>query len=82
LAANGLLRQGRLPDALALAQAAAQQAPDSADVNFVLGQTLLASGRIPEGHLAMATALRLARANHPEYQPYLIYQLEHPQGHP
>ncbi len=81
-AATGLLRQGRLPEALALAQTAAQQAPDAADVNFVLGQTLLASGRIPEGQQVMAKALRLARANHPDYQTYLIRQLEHPQGHP
>jgi len=81
-AAIGLLRQGRLPQALALAQAAAQQAPDAADVNFALGQTLLASGRIPEGQQAMATALRLAHANHPDYQTFLIDQLEHPQGHP
>jgi 4-amino-4-deoxy-L-arabinose transferase-like glycosyltransferase len=81
-AATVLLRQGRVPDALSLAQTAVQQAPEAADVNFVLGQTLLASGRIPEGHLAMATALRLARTNHPEYQPYLIDQLEHPQDHP
>jgi hypothetical protein len=81
-AATGLLRQGRLPEALALAQTAVQQAPDAADINFALGQTLLASGRILEGRQAMATALRLARANHPEYQPYLIDQLEHPQGHP
>ena len=79
-AATVLLRQGRVPDALSLAQTAVQQAPDAADVNFILGQTLLASGRIPEGHQAMATALRLARANHPEYQPYLIDQLEHAQG--
>jgi hypothetical protein len=81
-AATVLLRQGRVPDALSLAQTAAQQAPEAADVNFVLGQTLLASGRIPEGRQAMATALRLARANHPEYQPYLIEQIEHPQGRP
>jgi hypothetical protein len=81
-AATLLLRQGRVPDALALAQTAAQQAPDHADVNFVLGQTLLASGRIPEGNQAMATALRLARADHPDFQADLIRQLEHPQGHP
>jgi 4-amino-4-deoxy-L-arabinose transferase-like glycosyltransferase len=81
-AAIGLLRQGRISEALALAQTAAQQAPDAADVNFVLGQTLLASGRIPEGRQAMAAALRLARANHPDYQTYLIYQIEHPQGRP
>jgi hypothetical protein len=71
-------RSGPRPRRTGAAQAAAQQAPDAADVNFVLGQTLLASGRIPEGHLAMATALRLARANHPDYQISLINQLEHP----
>jgi hypothetical protein len=76
-----LARLPRLIQALALAQAAAQQAPDAADVSFVLGQTLLASGRIPEGRQAMATALRLARANHPDYQTYLINQLEHPWDH-
>jgi 4-amino-4-deoxy-L-arabinose transferase-like glycosyltransferase len=81
-AATVLLRQGRVPEALALAQTAAQQAPDAADVNFVLGQTLLASGRIPEGRQAMAAALRLARANHPDYQTYLIYQIEQRQGRP
>ena len=81
-AATGLLRQGRLQEALALAQTAVQQAPDHADINFVLGQTLLASGRIPEGKQAMATALRLARADHPDYQADMIRQLEHPQGHP
>jgi hypothetical protein len=82
VAATNLLRQGRIPEALALAQTAARQAPDQADVNFVLGQTLLASGRIPEGKQAMTTALRLARANHPDYQANLVRQLEHPQDHP
>ena len=81
-AAIGLLRQGRLPEALALAQTAAQQAPDAADVNFILGQAQLASGRIPEGRQALATALPLAYANHPDYQTLLINQIEHPQGHP
>jgi 4-amino-4-deoxy-L-arabinose transferase-like glycosyltransferase len=81
-AATALLRQGRLPQALALAQTAAQQSPDAADVNFVLGQTLLASGHIPEGRQAMATALRLARKHHPDYQASLINQIEHPQDHP
>jgi 4-amino-4-deoxy-L-arabinose transferase-like glycosyltransferase len=81
-AATVLLRHGRVPDALSLAQTAAQQAPEAADVHFVLGQTLLASGRIPEGHLAMATALRLALTNHPEYQWRLIDQLQRLQSHP
>ena len=30
----------------------------------------------------MDTALRLARANHPDYQPYLIDQLENLKDHP
>jgi hypothetical protein len=54
----------------------------SNELNSVLGQTLLASGRIPEGQQAMAKALRLARANHPDYQTYLINQFEDPQTHP
>jgi 4-amino-4-deoxy-L-arabinose transferase-like glycosyltransferase len=82
LAALGLLREHRLPEALALSQAAAQQAPDSADVNAALGQILLASGHIPEGRQAIATALRLAESNHPEYQWYLIKRLQHPQNQP
>jgi 4-amino-4-deoxy-L-arabinose transferase-like glycosyltransferase len=81
-AATGLLRQGRLPQALALAQVAAQQAPDSADINALLGQILLASGRTAEGQQAIATALHLAQTNHPEYQKDLIDQLQHPQSHP
>jgi hypothetical protein len=81
-AATVLLRQGRLPQALALVQAAAQLAPDSADINAVLSQTLLASGRTAEGQQAIATALHLAQINHPEYQRDLIDQLQHPQSHP
>jgi hypothetical protein len=42
-AAMNLLSQHHLPEAIALAQAAAQQAPDSADANAVLGLALLAS---------------------------------------
>jgi hypothetical protein len=80
-AATVLLRQGRVSDALSLAQTAAQEAPEAADVNFIFGQALLASGRIPEGRQALDTALRLARANHPDYQANLIDQLEHPHGH-
>jgi 4-amino-4-deoxy-L-arabinose transferase-like glycosyltransferase len=81
-AAIQLLRQHRLPEALALAQAAAQQAPDAADVHAVLGQILLASGHVPEGRQALATALHLAESNHPEFQKYLITQLQHPVNHP
>jgi hypothetical protein len=80
-AAINLLRQHRFPEALALAQTAANQAPNSAEINAVLGQALFASGKIPEGRQAMANALRLAQSNHPEYQKYLISQLQQP-GHP
>jgi Dolichyl-phosphate-mannose-protein mannosyltransferase/Tetratricopeptide repeat len=81
-AAIGLLRQGQLTQALALAQTAAQQAPDSADVNATLGQILLASGRTAEGRQAIANALHLAQTNHPEYQKDRIDQLQHPQTNP
>ena len=81
-AALQLLREHRLPEALALAQAAAQQAPDAADVNAVLGQILLLSDHIPEGRQALATALHLAESNHPEFQKYLIAQIQHPVNHP
>jgi hypothetical protein len=72
VAAMNLLSQQRIPEALALAQSAAQEAPTSADVNAVLGQALLASNRIGEGHEAIATALHLAQTIHPEFQKALI----------
>ena len=75
-AANQLLRQHRVPEALALAQTAVQQAPDSAEVNAALGQALLASGRTEEGHQSIATALHLAQTVHPEYQKRLATRLQ------
>jgi hypothetical protein len=81
-AATTLLRQGRLPQALTFAQTAAQQAPDAADVNAILGQVLLASGQVPAGQEALAKALHLAQTNHPEYQQSLISRLQHPPTHP
>jgi 4-amino-4-deoxy-L-arabinose transferase-like glycosyltransferase len=80
LGAYGLLRQGRVPEALALAQTAVQQAPGSAEAQAALGAVLTASGKLPDGRQAIGTALRLAKGNHPEYQTFLIMQLEHPQG--
>ncbi len=80
VAATGLLRRRRLPEALALAQTAVAQAPESAEVNAVLGQALLASGHIAEGEKAMATALHLAQTIHPEFQKALIQQLQRPPG--
>jgi thioredoxin-like negative regulator of GroEL len=81
-AAVGLLRQHRFAEAAALAQTAAQQAPDSADVNFVLGQALFASGHAAEGRQAMANALRLAQTIQPEYQKYIVSMVEHPRQGP
>ena len=75
LAAQNLLRQRRFPEAVALAQTAVQQAPDSAEVNAALGECLLASGRATEGHQAIATAIHLAQTNHPDYQKYLLERL-------
>ncbi len=76
LAATNLLRQHHLPEAVALAQAAVQQAPNSAELNALLGETLLASGRTAEGQHAIATAIHLAQTIHPEYQKNLIEQIQ------
>jgi 4-amino-4-deoxy-L-arabinose transferase-like glycosyltransferase len=76
VAATNMLRQQRLPEAVVLAQTAVQQAPDSAEVNAVLGQCLLASGRTAEGQQAIATAIHLAQTNHPEYQKHLVQSLQ------
>ena len=80
--ATTLLRQGRLPEALTFAQTAAQQAPDAADVNAILGQVLLASGQVSAGQQALANALHLAQTNHPEYQQSLISFLQRPPTRP
>lgn len=67
-----LLAQHRVPEALALAQRAAQEAPDSAEVNNMLARALLASGRTEESKQAAANVVKLARADHPEYQRDLL----------
>jgi hypothetical protein len=82
LTAQLLLRQGQPAAALALARAAAGQFPQSADVQAVLGQTLMASGQPAEGQKALTEALRLAHAIEPAYQQELIDQIEHPAPHP
>ena len=81
-AARSLQRQGHLPQALDLAQTAAQQAPDSAEIQAALGQILIDSGRASEGHAALATALHLAQTNHPEFQTRLIKYLQRSQSQP
>ncbi len=75
-AATNLLRQHRIPEAVALAQTAVQQAPDSAEVNAALGQALLASGRTEEGQQSIATAIHLAQTIHPGYQKRLVTRLQ------
>jgi len=79
-AATSMLRMHRLPEALALARTAVSQAPNSAEVNAVLGQVFLASGQIEEGRQVIANALHLAQTNHPEYQRFLINQLQNASG--
>jgi len=81
-AASTFLRQGRVTEGLTMAQAAAQRAPDSAEVNAVLGQALLASHHVPEGRQAIATTLQLAQTKHREYQKYLIAALQQPARQP
>jgi 4-amino-4-deoxy-L-arabinose transferase-like glycosyltransferase len=80
-AATALLRQGRIPEAVSLAQTAVQQDRDCADAQAVLGQVLLASGHAAEGREALATALHLAQTNHPEYQRVLLDRLKQIQSH-
>jgi hypothetical protein len=77
-AAIGMLRQHRFAEAAALAQTAALQAPDSAEVNLALGQVLLATGHVAEGRQAMATALHLAQTIHPDYQKWVVASIQHP----
>ena len=67
-----LLAQHRVAEALALAQRAAQEAPNSAEVNNVLAKALLAAGHTEEANQAAANTVRLARADHPEYQKGLL----------
>jgi 4-amino-4-deoxy-L-arabinose transferase-like glycosyltransferase len=68
VAASRLLRQGKVADALALAQRAAEEAPDSAEVHSVLARALNASGRTEEAKAAGAETVRLAKAIYPEFQ--------------
>lgn len=76
--ADQLVRKKQLPEAVAEAQEAARLAPDSADIQAALGQTLAAAGRTEEAHQANTTALRLAHSIHPDFQAPLIQQLEGP----
>ncbi len=74
--AIALLYQRRLPEAIAEAQAAVQEAPDSAEIHATLGRILMAVGRTAEGQRELTTAVHLARTIHPDYQASLIRQIE------
>ena len=80
--AQSMLQRGQPAAALTYAMTAVEQFPQSADVQAVLGQTLLASGRPAEAQKALDEALRLARADQTGYQRPLIDQIEHPAQHP
>jgi hypothetical protein len=77
-AARDLVGEGKMAEAVTEAQEAAKLAPDSADIEAWLGLTLMDAGRTREGQRANATALRLARSEHPEVQGELIRHLEIP----
>lgn len=73
-----MMRMGRMPEAVAAARAAATLSPGSAAMQAVLGQALMASGRIPEGQQAIGNAIHLAQTIHPEYQQRMIRMLTQP----
>jgi hypothetical protein len=66
--AEGLLQEHRNSEALALAQHAAEEAPDSAKIHDVLARALLASNRTADAEEARADTIRLAKTIYPEYQ--------------
>lgn len=78
LAAKRLADQGRTAEAVAEAQEAATIAPASASMQAGLGLTLISVGRRQEGQQVNATALRLAKTVHPEFQGQLIQLLQMP----
>jgi len=77
-AAYGLLQQHKIAEAMAQAQSAVKLAPDSAEVHAALAQVFIVANRKTEGQQELATAIRLARATHPDFQSELIRYLEHP----
>jgi hypothetical protein len=75
-----LANRGELDAALAEAHAAESLAPQSVDVQFVLGRVLKAAGRGVESRQAFENALRFARTIHPESQAYWIPIIEGEMG--
>jgi 4-amino-4-deoxy-L-arabinose transferase-like glycosyltransferase len=77
-----LSNQGDIGAALAEARTAESLAPQSVDVQFVLGRVLKAAGNTEESRQAFANALHLARTIHPEFQAYWIPIIEGELGQP
>jgi hypothetical protein len=71
-----LANHGEFDAALAEAHAAESLAPQSVDVQFVLGRALKAAGHSEESRRTFENTLRLARAIHPESQAYWIPIIE------
>jgi tetratricopeptide (TPR) repeat protein len=76
--AEGLAKEGKMAEAIAEEREAVKLAPDSANIQAGLGLTLIKAGQNQEGRQVNATALRLARSVHPEFQEKLIRLLETP----
>lgn len=70
--ARSLLARKNVPEALAEAHTAVNQAPDSAVIHFTLGQILMTVAKREEALQSFATALRIARTNHPDFQKPLV----------
>ena len=71
-----LASHGEFDAALTEARTAEALAPQSVDVQFVLGRVLKAAGRSEESRQAFQYALRLARTIHPESQAYWVPIIE------
>ena len=76
--AERLAKEGKMAEAIAEEREAVKLAPDSAAIQAGLGLTLIEAGQNLEGMQVNATALRLARSVHPEFQEQLIRLLEKP----
>jgi tetratricopeptide (TPR) repeat protein len=71
-----LANRGQFNAALAEARTAESLAPQSVNVQVVLGQALKAAGHSEESRQAFETALRLAQTVHPEAQTFWIPVIE------
>src|SRR5579862_8704471 len=67
-----LAQHGQYDAAMEKAHEAEALAPQSVDVQFVMGRVLRAMGRNSEAQLAFENALRFALSIHPEAQTYWV----------